>query len=111
LLAVDSLPAAEAQYKRALGIEPKNGTALRGLGYCCLKRADYQCAGSAYKSATEADPRNADGWVGLAQSYLAVGNVTGAGEALRQAESIDPNNASLKASWELLNRARRSAGG
>lgn len=111
LLAVDSLSAAEAQYKKALGIEPKNGTALRGMGYCCLKRADYQCAGSAYKSATEADPQNADGWVGLAQSYLAVGNVTGAGEALRQAESIDPNNASLKASWELLNRARRSAGG
>ncbi len=111
LIAVDSLGAAEAEYKKALRIEPKNGTALRGLGYCQLKRADYQGAVGTYASATEADPKNADGWVGLGQAYLALGNVTEAGKALRQAESIDPNNASLKASWELLNRARRSAGG
>jgi len=111
LIAVDSLPAAEAQYKKALGVEPKNGTALRGLGYCYLKRASYQEAASVYKTATEADPKNADGWVGLAQSYMGLDNLSGAGEALRQAESIDPNNASLKASWDLLNKARRSAGG
>ncbi|MBI4719760.1 MAG: tetratricopeptide repeat protein [Chitinivibrionia bacterium] len=111
LIAVDSLGAAEAQYKVALGIDPKNGTALRGLGYCSLKRGDFQGAANAYKAATEADPKNADGWVGLGQAYLTLGNITGAAEALRQAETIDPGNASLKASWELLNRARRSAGG
>lgn len=111
LIAVDSLSAAEAQYKKALGVEAKNATALRGLGYCYLKRSSYQEAANVYKSATEADPKNADAWVGLAQSYLGLGNVSGAETALRQAQSIDPNNASLRASWDAVNRARRGAGG
>jgi tetratricopeptide (TPR) repeat protein len=111
LIAVDSLSAAETQYKRALEVEPKNATALRGLGYCYLKRSAYQEAAGVYKSATEADPKNADAWVGLAQAYIGVGNVSGAEGALHQAQSIDPNNASLRASWDALNRARRGTGG
>jgi Flp pilus assembly protein TadD len=99
------------QYRKAIEIEPANPAALRGLGYCYLKRGAYQEALGVYTSATETDPKNADAWVGLGQSHLGLGNIPGAEGALRQAQAIDPNNTSLKGSWELLKNARQRAGG
>jgi tetratricopeptide (TPR) repeat protein len=111
LIAADSISAAETEYKKAADLEPANPAALRGLGYCYLKRGAYQEALGVYKSATETDPKNADAWVGLGQSYLGLGNISGAEGALLQAQAIDPNNASLKGSWELLQKARQRGGG
>ena len=110
LIAVDFLSAAERQYQRAVEIEPTNAGALRGLGYCYMKRAAYKEAADTYKKATAAEPRNTDGWIGLGQAYMGLGDVAAAEEALRQAQGIDPNNASLRASWDLLKRAKQGGG-
>jgi tetratricopeptide (TPR) repeat protein len=110
LIAVDSLSAAEKEYQRAAEIDPTNGGVLRGLGYCYLKRGAYKEASDVYKKATTAEPRNTDGWVGLGQAYMGLGDIAAAEDALRQAQGIDPNNASLRASWDLLKRAKQGGG-
>ena len=106
LIAVDSLSSAERQYQQAAALDPANAGVLRGLGYCYMKRAAYKEAADTYKKATAAEPRNTDGWVGLGQANLGLGDIAGAEDALRQAQGIDPNNASLRASWDLLKRAK-----
>ena len=105
-----SFQVAERQYQRAVEIDPTNAGSLRGLGYCYMKRAAYKEAADTYKKSTAAEPRNTDGWVGLGQAYMGLGDVAAAEQALQQAQGIDPNNASLRASWDLLKRAKQGGG-
>lgn len=105
LTADGRLAEAEAEYVRVQDQEPDNAKALRGLGYCRLRRADYAGAATAYTAATRAETENADGWAGLGSARLGQGDLDGAARAFDRARSIDPDNPLLKAGSELLNKA------
>jgi tetratricopeptide (TPR) repeat protein len=105
----DSVSAAEIEYRKVLESEPANAKALRGLGFCNIRRANYQEAVQIYQAATIADPRNADGWAGLGNAYLGQENWTAAEEAFQKAKTLDPDNVTMKKGIELLNQARQAA--
>lgn len=111
LMVSDSLVAAEAEYHRVLEADPRHAWALRGLGYCSIRKANYREAVRWYRSSTEVAPDNADGWAGLGNANLGFGNLDGAAEAFRKARAIDPNNATLRKGQELLDAARKGASG
>ncbi len=105
----DSLAGAEVQYQKVLDAEPQNAKALRGLGFCHIRRADYREALRIYQAATAADPQNADGWAGLGNAYLGLENWDAAETAFGKAAAIDPGNITMRKGRELLNRARQEA--
>jgi tetratricopeptide (TPR) repeat protein len=41
LVSADSARSAEAEYQKAIEIDPKNASAFRGLGYCQIQRGAY----------------------------------------------------------------------
>jgi tetratricopeptide (TPR) repeat protein len=106
----DSLAGAEVAYQKVLDVEPRNAKALRGLGFCHIRRADYREAVRIYQAATAAEPQNADGWAGLGNAYLGLENWEAAEGAFRKAEAIDPNNITMRKGRELLKQARQAAG-
>lgn len=111
LLVSDSLATAEAEYRKVLEAEPQNGRALRGLGFCAIRKRRYQEAARWYRASTTAEPGNADGWAGLGNANLGLGELDGAAEAFRRARAIDPSNSTLRKGQELLDNARKAAGG
>ncbi len=111
LLLSDSLAAAEKEYGEVLALEPGNAKALRGLGFCAIRRADYKEAARYYGQAAKAEPDNADGWAGLGNAQLGLGNLDQAEAAFRKARAIDPGNPTLVKGWELLQAARKEQGG
>ncbi len=110
LVMSDSTGAAEKEYKLALASEPHNARALRGLGYCYIRRSDFKNAARTYKAAAEAEPGNADAWAGLGNAYLGLQNWDGAESAFEKARAIDPRNPTLVKGWELLQKARSGGG-
>ena len=106
LAATDDLAAAEREYRQVLAQEPGNPKAMRGVGFCRIRQADYQAAVTAYKDATKAEPDNADSWSGLGSAYLGLNNLTEAEAAFTKARAIDPNNIMLVKGTELLNQAK-----
>ncbi|MBM4130909.1 tetratricopeptide repeat protein, partial [bacterium] len=109
LAGVDSLAAAEKQYRQVLALEAGNARAQRGLGFCRLRAGDYAAAAAAYEQSTQGEPGNADGWAGLGSARLGQGRLDAAAAALAKARAIDPQNPMLRTGTELLNQAR-SAG-
>jgi tetratricopeptide (TPR) repeat protein len=107
----DSLNAAGVEYRKVLASDPRNAKALRGLGFCYIRAANYAEAARIYRQATEADPGNADGWAGLGNAYLGQEDYSAAEQAFNKAKGIDPNNVTMKKGLELLNQARQEAGG
>lgn len=109
LAATNALTEAEREYRVVLESEPQNAKALRGVGFCSLRRADYRGAAAAYASAAAAEPKNADNWAGLGSARLGLGELDAAEAAFAKARAIDPGNAMLKTGSDLLNQAK-SAG-
>ncbi len=109
LMATGRLDEAATEYAHVRDREPGNAKALRGLGFCRLRQADYQAAATAYAAAAEAEPDNADGWAGLGGARLGLSDLDGAERAFARARAIDPDNPMLKAGTALLTKAR-SAG-
>lgn len=107
----DSLAAAETEYRKVLEVEPANAKALRGLGFCYIRRARYRDAARVYQAAADAEPGNADGWAGLGNAQLGLQNWSAAEEAFRRARAIDPANPTMKKGLELLENARKAGGG
>ena len=65
LAVVGSLKAAEKEYRDVLAPEPDNAKALRGVGFCRLRPADYAGAVNFYDEATgpsPATPTAGRGW-------------------------------------------------
>ncbi len=108
LAAAGENAAAESEYREVLSQQPGNAQALRGLGFCRLRAADYQGAVKAYTDATGAEPNNADGWAGLGSAQLGLGNLDAAESAFARARSLDPKNVMLQKGTELLNQARNA---
>lgn len=100
------LDAAEAEYRAVLAGDPANAKALRGTGFCSLRRAAYDQAAEYYRRAAEADPGNADSWAGLGSARLGQGRLDDAEKAFAKARAIDPANPMLKTGNELLIQAR-----
>jgi cytochrome c-type biogenesis protein CcmH/NrfG len=98
----DSIGSAIAEYKAVLDQEPQNGGALRGLGFCYLKRGDHGQAVGVLKRATDAAPENADTWVMLGQARALSGDMPGAGRAFEKALEINPENAGAKKGLEAV---------
>jgi Flp pilus assembly protein TadD len=109
LVGADSLSAAAAEYDRVLAADPSNGRALRGLGFCHLRRGDYREAIRVYRQATAAEPEVADGWAGLGNAQLGAGDLDGAEQSLRKARSLDPDNPAMKKGFEILEQARKAS--
>ncbi|MFH2051485.1 MAG: tetratricopeptide repeat protein [bacterium] len=108
LAATDSLAAAEREYRAVLDREPQNAKALRGVGFCRLRKADYAAAATAYAAAAEAEPGNADGWAGLGSARLGQGDLDAAEAAYARARAIDPRNPMLETGSALLTQARNA---
>ncbi len=103
-----SLVEAEKEYRAVLDSEPHNPKALRGVGFCSLRRADYADAVKFYKDATVAEPGNADGWAGLGTSRLGLGQLDTAEKDFVKARAIDPHNSMLKTGSDLLTQAKNN---
>ena len=89
-----------------LNREAGNAKAMRGVGFCRIRQADYAAAIKAYRGATRVDPGNVDGWSGLGSAYLGSQNLADAEAAFAKARAIDPKNIMLVKGTELLNRAK-----
>jgi len=111
LAASDSIDAAQAQYEQILATDPGNAKALRGLGFCHIRKEAYAKAVTAYRKATGAEPANADGWAGLGNAYLGQKDWAAAKTAFEKARSIDAGNASMLKGFELLEELRNQGKG
>lgn len=98
----DSLSAAIIEYKEALEQEPENAGALRGLGFCYLRRGDNGQAVRVLRQATTTDPNNADGWVMLGQGQAIGGDTEAAIRSFEKALEINPNHENAKRGLETL---------
>ncbi len=103
-----SLKEAEKEYLSVLAREPHNAKALRGAGFCSLRRADYQGAVKFYQDAATTEPGNADAWAGLGNARLGLGQLDAAAKAFAKARTIDPQNTMLKTGNDLLIQAKNS---
>lgn len=106
LAATDALADAQREYERVLEREANNAKALRGIGFCRIRQADYAGAAAVYERATGAEPDNADGWAGLGSAYLGLGRLAAAEATFARARAIDPTNVMMIKGTELLNQAR-----
>jgi tetratricopeptide (TPR) repeat protein len=111
LVQADSLGAAVSEYKIVREKDPKNAMALRGLGFCYLKRREYGQAAAVLKEATEADPNNADGWAMLGQAQALQNQVDIAVESLQKALAINPSHVSAKSALDALQGAKKKPAG
>lgn len=111
LAANDELGEAEREYRTVLEREPGNAKAMRGIGFCRIRAADYAGAVTMYRDATRADADNADGWAGLGSAQLGLENLAEAETAFARARSIDASNVMLRKGTELLEQAKAAAGG
>ncbi|MBD3162209.1 MAG: tetratricopeptide repeat protein, partial [Candidatus Latescibacteria bacterium] len=98
----DSLSAAVAEYKAAIEQEPANATALRGLGFCYLKRGDCAPAADVLKPATEHAPNNADGWAMLGQAQAICGNLDAATRSFKKALEINAEHPTAKQGLQTI---------
>jgi tetratricopeptide (TPR) repeat protein len=111
LAASDSIGAARVEYQHVLEVDPGNAKALRGLGFCHIRREEYAKAAEVYRKATQAEPGNADGWAGLGNAYLGQKDWAAAETAFQKARSIEPGNPSMVKGFELLEELRSQGKG
>jgi tetratricopeptide (TPR) repeat protein len=106
LAASDSIGAAQTEYQAILQSEPGNAKALRGLGFCHIRKEAYAQAVEAYRKATAADPGNVEGWAGLGNAYLGLKDWASAETAFNKARTLDAENPSVIKGFELLEELR-----
>ncbi|MBM3285766.1 MAG: tetratricopeptide repeat protein [Candidatus Eisenbacteria bacterium] len=111
LVGADSLGAAVLEYKAIRERDPQNAMALRGLGFCYIKRRDYGQAASVLDEATTVDPNSADGWAMLGQARALQGSTDQAVAALQKALAINPAHVSAKAALDALQGAKKGSAG
>jgi tetratricopeptide (TPR) repeat protein len=86
------LDKAEAEYQRAIEIDPTNEIALEGIGNIAFERGDVKTAASWYEKAAAADDKAINARHRLAIAKGELGDLPGAVAALEEALKIDPDN-------------------
>lgn len=87
--AVPTAEAAEAEYDKALAIDPKHARSLMGKGAVYRSQGRSAEAEAAYARAVELDPTLTEAWTGLVTSRLQRGDQDGAIAAAKS--SVDKN--------------------
>lgn len=103
--------AAEASFRRALGISPRRSDAQKGLGEAMLAQGRPDEAITWLEFATRQNPGDADAWDSLGQAYAAEGRRDDAAAAFARARDIDPDREDLAAEIHDLDRAPGSFSG
>jgi hypothetical protein len=84
---------AAANFKKASELDPRNASAVIGLGEIALRQGLWGDAIAHLSRATKLAPRNARGFTLLGESYLNSGNNTQAAAQFKKALQLDPDNA------------------
>ncbi|OGR64189.1 MAG: hypothetical protein A2X31_13035 [Elusimicrobia bacterium GWB2_63_22] len=87
---------AKLEFNRALSAEPRNATALYGLGNACYYQKDYDCAEDAYKRTLEASPDSGDAYSALAVTYQNKKRLDLSEEILKKAVARLPGRKDLR---------------
>jgi tetratricopeptide (TPR) repeat protein len=100
------------EFEDVLKVDPNNATALRGLGYASLQKADYAKAGDYFKRAVDANTRDPRVHYYYAQLLVRQGRLNGDDRSviikeLETSISLDPKFAD---SYALLAMAESSSG-
>ena len=88
-----SADAAEAAYRRALGLRPGHARAQMGLGAVLLSKGATTSAAEAYQAAVAADPGLAEAWTGLVRAWIVAGDRAAAEGVARRAVAAVPDDA------------------
>ncbi|MGA3359099.1 MAG: tetratricopeptide repeat protein [Halobacteriota archaeon] len=95
LLNKDDIAAAILMYREALKIDPKDPTALTGLGTALNESGELESAIDCFNKALEADPDDVIARSGLGVAYEKKGNTSRAMREYRSALSLDEETAFL----------------
>src|SRR5438874_2108030 len=85
--------AAQADYERALRVDPIQGQALTGLGVVLSRRGLWSEAVPHLRRASEVDPGRAAAWFYLGEALNHVDELDGAQAAYERAVELEPRNA------------------
>jgi transcriptional activator of cad operon len=89
--------AAEAEFRRALELQPASSDALRSYAWLALEAGRPAQAIQLAQHALSLDPLNAWTFAALGDALLTVGHIDDAEEAYRKAVELDPGTAGLHA--------------
>ncbi|HEY6347062.1 MAG TPA: tetratricopeptide repeat protein [Bryobacteraceae bacterium] len=95
------------QYKKIVGLDPKDVNSWLMLGRLQYYSTNSLEARTAYEKAMALDPDNEDGLTGLAQVYSDEGDIQKAGDLLRQLAEKHPSGRGLEALAEFYERSRQ----
>jgi tetratricopeptide (TPR) repeat protein len=90
------LARSEAEYKRALAINPSSTESLVALSDMCLQALDTRRALSYARQAYSTNPHATDAQVALTTALIARGNLMEADQELSKLLSSNPNNAQIQ---------------
>jgi tetratricopeptide (TPR) repeat protein len=111
LAASDSIGSAQTEYEIVLETDPGNAKALRGLGFCHIRREEYAKAVEAYRKAATAEPGNPESWAGLGNANLGLKEWDAAETAFQKARTLDADNPTMLKGFELLQELRSQGKG
>ena len=87
-----SRTSANADFLKALSLDPGDSNVQRGYGAYLLQRGRIEDARAATRKAIELDPLSANSWANLAWTHVINGQLKEAREALNRALSINPDS-------------------
>ena len=90
---------AEAAYREAAAIDPRNWQAHYNFGILKMKQREYQRAEEAFRFVIAANPKEADAYVALAAALAKLGKTREAEEQYRKAVAVQPENPISNGSW------------
>ncbi|RME20784.1 MAG: hypothetical protein D6798_19680 [Deltaproteobacteria bacterium] len=99
------LAAAEAEYRRALALDPAHLGALEGLGWTYLLAGQRAAARSSFERCVDLDDRAPGCLRGLAAVAMAEGDMARARQLLRRGMEVAPDDPGIQSSMGLLELA------
>lgn len=91
----NNLAAADAQYQRAIQLDPRDAAAWNNRGVSYLKQRKYQEAIQSFEQAVQADPRLVSPRIGLGLAYMGVNRVDEAISTWAEALERDLTNVTV----------------
>src|SRR5262249_22709982 len=86
-----NLPGAAAEFRSALALNPKLGSAHEMLGVTLRRQGDSAAALPQFRRAVELDPNNPEAWCDLGMQLKAAGDANGAIAAFQKAIGLKPD--------------------